>query len=179
MILLVPKYFSFFLVTFCFAVNGTIFSWIASSLPRPPARRAAAFAIINGIGNSASIWTPFTFFQGEKPYYRTAFGIAISMQVIAALCRLAMRYLLIRENKQLERLDNKDCQLTERELAKLSRTAEVEGWRWLRREHCGKAIDIRSRQSCLTFQEVQQRSVVGCFWQQSETFTCCRDILGS
>jgi hypothetical protein len=36
-----PRYFSFFLMVFVFAQNGTIYSWLASSLPRPPAKRAA------------------------------------------------------------------------------------------------------------------------------------------
>jgi hypothetical protein len=35
-----PKYFSFFLMVFVFAQNGTLYSWLASSIPRPPAKRA-------------------------------------------------------------------------------------------------------------------------------------------
>jgi hypothetical protein len=36
-----PRYFSFFLMVFVFAQNGTVYSWLASSIPRPPAKRAA------------------------------------------------------------------------------------------------------------------------------------------
>jgi hypothetical protein len=56
-----PRYFSFFLMIFVFAMNGTCYSWIANAIPRPPAKRAAALAFINSVGNSASIWTPFTY----------------------------------------------------------------------------------------------------------------------
>lgn len=56
-----PRYFSFFLMNFVFAQNGTIYAWISNAIPRPPAKRAAALAFINSIGNSASIWTPFTY----------------------------------------------------------------------------------------------------------------------
>lgn len=44
------KYFSTFLFVFVFAQNGTIYSWIAGAVPRPPAKRAAAYAFINSIG---------------------------------------------------------------------------------------------------------------------------------
>jgi len=48
-----PKYFATFLFIFVFAMNGTIYSWIAGAVPRPPAKRAAAYAFINSLGNSA------------------------------------------------------------------------------------------------------------------------------
>nr|OQO31357.1 hypothetical protein B0A51_03352 [Rachicladosporium sp. CCFEE 5018] len=50
------RYFSLFLLVFIFAMNGTIYAWIANSIPRPPAKRAAALAFINSVGNAASIW---------------------------------------------------------------------------------------------------------------------------
>lgn len=61
-----PRYFSFFLMNFVFAQNGTIYAWISNAIPRPPAKRAAALAFINSIGNSASIWTPFTYCKSLK-----------------------------------------------------------------------------------------------------------------
>ncbi|KAK3203134.1 hypothetical protein GRF29_112g362678 [Pseudopithomyces chartarum] len=67
-----PRYFSFFLMNFVFAQNGTIYAWISNAIPRPPAKRAAALAFINSIGNSASIWTPFTYFPSSGPHYRPA-----------------------------------------------------------------------------------------------------------
>jgi hypothetical protein len=57
-----PRYFSLFLMNFVFAQNGTTYSWIGNSLLRPPAKRAAAYAFIISIGNSASIWIPFTYY---------------------------------------------------------------------------------------------------------------------
>jgi len=50
-----PRYFSIFLMTFVFAQYGTVYSWIASSIPRPPAKRAVTFAFINAFGNTAPI----------------------------------------------------------------------------------------------------------------------------
>lgn len=122
-----PRYFSFFLMIFVFTMNGTLYSWIANAIPRPPAKRAVAYAFINSIGNSASIWTPYTYRDQETPYYRTAMGVCIALQVLAAICAITLRLLLQHQNRQLERLENEDITLTEKELRKLRKTAEVEG----------------------------------------------------
>ncbi|KAL1954199.1 hypothetical protein VTO42DRAFT_1515 [Malbranchea cinnamomea] len=121
------RYFSFFLMIFIFAMNGTCYGWIANAIPRPPAKRAAAYAFINSIGNSASIWTPYTYRQQDAPHYRLALGVCIALQAIATLCALAMYWILTRQNRQLERLENEEIELTEKEMRKLQKTAEIEG----------------------------------------------------
>ncbi|KAK6440620.1 hypothetical protein LTR95_003152 [Oleoguttula sp. CCFEE 5521] len=88
---------SLFLLIFIFAMNGTIYAWIANSIPRPPAKRAAALAFIN------------------------------SLTVIAAICGFILRTMLVRDNKMLERMDGQDTELTEKDLKRLRKTAEVEG----------------------------------------------------
>ncbi|KAL2443623.1 putative transporter [Exophiala dermatitidis] len=122
-----PRYFSLFLLIFIFAMNGTCYAWIAGAIPRPPAKRAAAYAFINSIGNSASIWTPFTYRTQDQPHYRLALGICIGLQVVAAIMGLSMRIKLTRQNARLERMENEDVPLSERDLAKLRKTAEIEG----------------------------------------------------
>ncbi|KAE8422339.1 major facilitator superfamily domain-containing protein [Aspergillus pseudocaelatus] len=121
-----PKYFSFFLVIFVFAMNSTLFTWIATSIPRPPAKRAAAIAIINGLGNSASIWTPFTYSTNEAPYYRTAFGKSAGLQIAAAGLAWWLRCVLDRENKLLEIFEDENAALPETEIDKLRQLAIVE-----------------------------------------------------
>ena len=121
------RYFSTFLMIFVFAQNGTLYSWIANALPRPPAKRAAAYAFINSIGNSASIWTPYTYLAKEKPHYRTAMGVCIALQGFGALMGFFMYLHLRMQNKRQERLENEDHQLTEKELRRLQITAEFEG----------------------------------------------------
>ncbi|OJD22152.1 hypothetical protein ACJ73_06504 [Blastomyces percursus] len=122
-----PRYFSFFLMMFVFAMNGTCYSWIASAIPRPPAKRAAAYAFINSVGNSASIWTPYTYRDQDEPYFRLALGVCIALQMLAAVMALLLRWYLTRQNQQLERLEAVDVPLGGREVAKLRRTAEMEG----------------------------------------------------
>ena len=122
-----PRYFSFFLMMFVFAQNGTVYSWVANAIPRPPAKRAAAYAFINSVGNSASIWTPYTYRKEDDPHYVTAMGVCIALQVLGFLMAVFMYFHLRSLNTRLERLENADVTLTEKELRRLQHTAEVEG----------------------------------------------------
>ncbi|ROV93174.1 hypothetical protein VMCG_08752 [Cytospora schulzeri] len=121
------RYFSLFLQVFVFALNGILYAWTSSSIPRPPAKRAAALAFINSIGNAASIWTPFTYKDKDAPHYRPALAICIAFQCVAAICAVALRLLLQRQNKRMARMEDVDAVLTPRDLRRLEKTAEVEG----------------------------------------------------
>ncbi|KAF2227785.1 MFS transporter [Elsinoe ampelina] len=121
------RYFSLFLQIFVFAMNGTIYAWISSSIPRPPAKRAAALAFINSVGNAASIWTPFTYRPKDAPFYRPALGVCIGLQCVAATCAVTLRFLLVSQNKRLARMESADSELTQKDIKKLEKTAQVEG----------------------------------------------------
>ncbi|KAK3710941.1 hypothetical protein LTR37_009962 [Vermiconidia calcicola] len=122
-----PRYFSLFLLNFAFTMNNTIYAWIASSIPRPPAKRAAAMAFMNSVGNAASVWTPFTYTDSSAPYYRPALGIVIGLMSLAGIAGTILRFYLDRQNKRFERLENSDTQLTAKDLQRLEKTAEMEG----------------------------------------------------
>lgn len=122
-----PRYFSFFLMIFVFAQNGTIYAWISSSLPRPPAKRAAALAFINSIGNSASIWTPFTYTPSSAPHYRPALGICIGLEFLALACFVTLRFYLQMQNRQLEQLEREDTELSAEDRSRLEKKAGMEG----------------------------------------------------
>ncbi|OXV08925.1 hypothetical protein Egran_03312 [Elaphomyces granulatus] len=121
------RYFSLFLMTFVSAMNSTLFSWVASSIPRPPAKRAAAYALINSLGNSASIWTPYTYREQDKPYYRPALGVCTGLQILALFMAVLLYIDLRITNKRLERLENENAAFSERDLQRLRKTAEAEG----------------------------------------------------
>ncbi|KAK7887827.1 hypothetical protein LTR67_009221 [Exophiala xenobiotica] len=122
-----PRYFSLFLLNMVFAMNGTCYAWISNAIPRPPAKRAAALAFVNSVGNAASIWTPFTYYPSQGKHYPVALGVVIGLMVLAGVSAIALRFVLERQNKQFARLENENVQLNERELAKLRKTAEIEG----------------------------------------------------
>ncbi|KAK3109950.1 hypothetical protein LTR53_016268 [Teratosphaeriaceae sp. CCFEE 6253] len=121
------RYFSLFLLVFVFATNGTIYAWISNSIPRPPAKRAAALAFVNSVGNAASIWTPFTYNNSDAPRYIKPMGINIGLVCVAGIGALVLRFVLTRENRRLERMANGDAILTEADMAHLRKTAETEG----------------------------------------------------
>ena len=121
------RYFSFFLMIVIFAQFGTIYAWISNAIPRPPAKRAAALAMFNSFGNTASIWTPYTYYKGQGQHYPVALGVNIGLMALAGLMAVVLRWYLMRQNRDMERLENADTQLTDREVAKLQKTAELEG----------------------------------------------------
>ncbi|KAL2823834.1 major facilitator superfamily domain-containing protein [Aspergillus cavernicola] len=122
-----PRYFSFFLMVFVFAQNGTVYSWIAGAIPRPPAKRAAAYAFINSVGNSASIWTPYTYRDGDEPHYRLAMVVCIALQAVGALMAVFMYFHLNALNKRQERFEDDSVVLTEKEVKVLQKIADREG----------------------------------------------------
>ncbi len=122
-----PRYFSFFLMNFVFAMNGTIYAWISNAIPRPPAKRAAALAFINSVGNSASIWTPFTYTDSSKPYYRPALGVCCGLQILALVMAVCLRLYLQMQNRRLAVLEEEDSMLSDKEMRKLQKTADFEG----------------------------------------------------
>lgn len=108
-------------------MNSTIYAWIASSIPRPPAKRAAAMAFMNSVGNAASIWTPYTYTDASFPHYRPALGVVIGLMTLAAISGTGLRFYLIRQNKHMERMEGADAELREKDVQKLQKTAELEG----------------------------------------------------
>lgn len=122
-----PRYLSFFLMISIFAQYGTYFGWISNAVPRPPAKRAAVYAFANSFGNSASIWTPYTYREVGRPFYRPAMGVNIALQCLGLSCAIFMNYHLRQLNKRRARLEDEDVPLTEKEMESLRKTAEVEG----------------------------------------------------
>ena len=90
-------------VSCCLAFNmfGTFYTWIATSIPHPPAKRAAAYGFINALGNSSSIWSTFLYKSNTAPYYRVPFGTLIGLQCITVVLVVALRQILVHQNKQL------------------------------------------------------------------------------
>lgn len=121
------RYFSFFLLIFVFALNGILYAWIGNAIPRPPAKRSAAFAFINSFANTASIWTPFTYYDAEAPYYRVANGISIAFLIVSMTCAVILHIITRRQNAELDRLESEDMELDRHQMAILQKTAEIEG----------------------------------------------------
>lgn len=78
-------------------------AWISNTLPRPPAKRAAAVAFINAVGNSTSIYTSYLYPQSAKPRYVGAFVHNCVMAAVAVAAAFVLRQMLARLNKKMDR----------------------------------------------------------------------------
>lgn len=78
-------------------------SWISSSIPRPPAKRAATLAAINAISNSTSIYASYMYKTSFSPQYTAAFSVDCATAAIAILAATALRFVLARLNAKLDR----------------------------------------------------------------------------
>ena len=116
-----------FLLNFVFTMNGTTYAWMSSCVPRPPAKRAAALGFMNAVANAASIWTSYTYFDGQGDRYPVALGIVIALMVSSGIGATLQRFILIRENKRLEALERDDTALSKKETERLQAIAAVNG----------------------------------------------------
>ncbi|OAL53503.1 major facilitator superfamily transporter [Pyrenochaeta sp. DS3sAY3a] len=98
-----PRYFAMFLMTTGYASGFVALAWTANTLAQPRAKKAAAIAIVNSMGNIGSI--PGTYIWPAKygPYYAKSFGAHIGVFSCACLFALILRYYLKAQNKKINR----------------------------------------------------------------------------
>ncbi|WVQ83939.1 hypothetical protein IAT38_006083 [Cryptococcus sp. DSM 104549] len=101
-----PRYFSLFLMLGgLFGSYNVALAWISSTFPRPRAKRASAYAIINSLGNIAQIWSPYLYPSSDSPRYTTAFATNSVMAGVAILFCFILRFVLKRDNNRMDRED--------------------------------------------------------------------------
>jgi len=81
---------------------------------------------MNSVGNTASIWTLYTYYNASEPHYRPALGACIGLQVLGLIYAQILRWYLAKQNCDLAMLEQEDAQLTKEEVRRLEKTAEVE-----------------------------------------------------
>ncbi|RSH95731.1 hypothetical protein EHS25_000823 [Saitozyma podzolica] len=109
-----PRYFSLFLmVGGLFGSYNVALAWISSTFPRPRAKRAAAYATINSLGNIAQIWSPYLYDSSFGPSYTIAFVTNTIMSAVAVLFCLILRWCLARENRKMEREEAEQTEMSQ------------------------------------------------------------------
>ncbi|PMD44405.1 MFS general substrate transporter [Hyaloscypha variabilis F] len=93
MMLMVPGVYSGFVVAL---------HWISNSMPRPPAKRAAALAFINAVSNTSSIYASYMYLPSASPKYTVAMIVNCAMALMAILAAITLRMILVRLNKKLD-----------------------------------------------------------------------------
>ena len=81
----------------------TALAWISNTLPRPPAKRAAALGFINAVSNCASIYASYLYPSSASPRYSGAFVHNCVMAAVAVGAALTLRLMLSKLNKKLDR----------------------------------------------------------------------------
>ncbi|KAH9995341.1 MFS general substrate transporter [Xylariaceae sp. FL0662B] len=95
------RYVALFLQASAYAGFIVFYSWISSSFPRPPAKRAVAIAMINAFSQLGNVSGSYVWDLKENGY-RKSYGIVTSMFGLTIIGCLCMRLILQNINKKLE-----------------------------------------------------------------------------
>lgn len=99
-----PRYFAMMLMPAgCYTGYVVCLAWISNTLPRPPAKRAAALALINAVSNATSIYVSYMYQDKDAPRFIPAMTVNAITLLIAMVCAFILRVLLMRLNKRLEK----------------------------------------------------------------------------
>jgi len=98
-----PRYFAMMLmVPGVYSGYVVALAWISNSLPRPPAKRAAALAFINAISNTSSIYASYMYSPSAAPRYVVAMSVNCAMAAMAIIAATTLRFILVSLNKKLD-----------------------------------------------------------------------------
>ncbi|CAG9982447.1 unnamed protein product [Clonostachys byssicola] len=94
------RYVSLFLQASSYSGWILLFSWVSSSFPRPPAKRAVAIALVNSFCQLGNVAGSYIWNQPENGY-RKSYGITLSMFGATIVCLFIFRLMLASLNKKL------------------------------------------------------------------------------
>lgn len=98
-----PRYVAMMLMVPSIYCGFTVaLAWISNTIPRPPAKRAAALAFINAVSNSSSIYASYMYPDSAAPAYTTAFVVNSITSFVAIVAATVLRFMLVRLNKKLD-----------------------------------------------------------------------------
>ncbi|KAF2396352.1 pantothenate transporter liz1 [Trichodelitschia bisporula] len=80
-----------------------VLAWISNTMPRPPAKRAAALALINAVSNASSIWASYMYYESGAPRYVVAMTVNTATTLLAIAMATLLRAMLVRLNRRLDR----------------------------------------------------------------------------
>ncbi|KAK7688814.1 hypothetical protein QCA50_007503 [Cerrena zonata] len=135
------RYVAMFLMGCGFAGFAITLVWLSNAVPRPPAKRSAAIALVNGLGNLGNLYVYHHIFtsrsNGEDsigsyawkstwgPNYHPSMFIGIGSLVFAWVLALIMRCILVKENQDLDRKELLDISVARRK--RIEEAARLEG----------------------------------------------------
>ncbi|KAL5521337.1 hypothetical protein ACEPAG_9261 [Sanghuangporus baumii] len=97
------RYVAMFLMASGYAGFALTLVWVSNAIPRPPTKRAAAIGIVNGFGNIGNLVGSFAWKAEWGPAYHQSMFIGIGSLALSTLLAIVIRYILIHDNKKLDR----------------------------------------------------------------------------
>ncbi|KAL6876273.1 MFS general substrate transporter [Trichoderma longibrachiatum] len=95
------RYVALFLQASSYAGFIVFYSWISSSFPRPPAKRAVAIAMVNAFSQLGNVAGSYVWDLSENGY-RKSYGIVLAMFGVTILGNFLFKMILSNLNKKLE-----------------------------------------------------------------------------
>ncbi|KAG9750498.1 MFS general substrate transporter, partial [Aureobasidium melanogenum] len=95
------RYIALFLQAGSYAGFIVFYSWISSSFPRPPAKRAVAIALVNAFSQLGNVAGSYVWDLTENGY-RKSYGIVTAMFGVTIVGCIIMKMILVNLNKKLE-----------------------------------------------------------------------------
>ncbi|KAL4068003.1 major facilitator superfamily domain-containing protein [Scleroderma citrinum] len=99
--------------------------WVANSIPRPPAKRSVAIALVNGIAGIGNVVGSYIWKASWGPQYVTSMLIALTAATSASVLAFVIRWVLIRENRRMELQELRILQGAQHE--RIEKAAELGG----------------------------------------------------
>lgn len=97
------RYFAMSLCPCAFSSAYVGIGWVATTIPRPPSKRAPAFAFVNASGNIMNIAAGYFFPLGFGPTYKKSFAICFGLSAGSITVAICFRQYLVHLNKKLDR----------------------------------------------------------------------------
>ncbi|KAK0637059.1 major facilitator superfamily domain-containing protein [Bombardia bombarda] len=94
------RYIALFLQASSYAGFIVFYSWISSSFPRPPAKRAVALAMVNAFSQLGNVAGMYVWDMPDNGY-RKSYGLVLSMFGVTIVGCFIFRQILINMNKKL------------------------------------------------------------------------------
>lgn len=105
-----PRYAMTFLITSgTYGVYSTTYTWLSSTIPAPPEKRAVAIGLANSLANLASFYGNYFWLDEYEPQYTVSWICIIAFMALALGAMIALRVVLTKANSRLEALA---CQAT-------------------------------------------------------------------
>lgn len=100
------RYVALFLQASAYAGFIVFYSWISSSFPRPPAKRAVAIALVNAFSQLGNIAGSYVWNMSENGF-RKSYGIVTAMFGMTIVGIYLFRMILVRNNRKIEEHERK------------------------------------------------------------------------